>query len=88
MPQVQRGALDISAWHAPPGSLSGKLRDPDGRQRAQIKRGYEWELEVRAATESAWRAQRSQGGRRCITADGLAPGTKYFFRARVGAGTA
>ena len=40
---------------------------------------------MRAATESAWHAQRSQGGQRCITAGGLSPGTKYFFRARVGA---
>ncbi|KAK9835305.1 hypothetical protein WJX81_000613 [Elliptochloris bilobata] len=74
--QVEKGEASITLSVARAAWLSGDSEDT-------IKRGYEWELHLRAATDSAWRAVRSEGGSHRIIAAGLVPGTKYFFRARV-----
>lgn len=54
-------------------------------RRAQLRPGYSWELDLRAATDGTWRTVRAENGSRRITAAGLTPGTKYVFRARAGA---
>ncbi len=51
-------------------------------------KGTMWQLEARAAGEAAWRVVSTEKADPMVKVGGLAPGTKYTFRSREGAGLA